>query len=124
MESITGFQNFLKDSLTIISAEKSSPTTGPRAILFLFIALGILTAFAGLLFLAACMKRYDATYSASMFVVSFVLSASLMSLVHYHTLEHLDTVVNCIMYPVGLMMVFLGAFVLVKPWSGTLQSPE
>merc|ERR1719401_423702 len=115
--SFTGFQNFLKDSLTIISAEKKSPTTGPPAVLFLFIALGILTAFVGLLFLAACMKRYDATYSASMFVVSFVLSASLMSLVHYHTLEHLDTVVNYVLYPVGLMTVFLGAFILVKPWS-------
>jgi len=123
--SITGFQNFLKDSLTILSAEKKSrnsvssgnePTTAPPHVLLLFVALGMLTAFVGLLFLAACMKRYDATYSASMFVVSFVLSASLMSLVHYHTLEHLDTTANYVMYPVGLMTVFLGAFILVKPW--------
>eukprot|EP00578_Thalassiosira_sp_NH16_P028250 CAMPEP_0181095552 /NCGR_PEP_ID=MMETSP1071-20121207/10574_2 /TAXON_ID=35127 /ORGANISM="Thalassiosira sp., Strain NH16" /LENGTH=122 /DNA_ID= /DNA_START= /DNA_END= /DNA_ORIENTATION= len=75
----------------------------------------MLTAFAGLLFLAACMKRYDATYSAAMFVVSFVVSASLMSSVHYHTFEHLDGIVNYLMYPLGLVTLFLGAFVLVRP---------
>lgn len=61
------------------------------------------------------MKRYDATYSAAMFVVSFVLSASLMSSVHYHTFDHLEGVTNYIMYPVGLITLFLGAYTLVKP---------
>ncbi len=61
------------------------------------------------------MKRYDATYSAAMFVVSFVISASLMSTVHYHTFEHLNGITNYIMYPLGLTMLLLGAFVLVKP---------
>lgn len=63
------------------------------------------------------MKRYDATYSAAMFVASFVLSASLMSSVHYRTLEHLDGVANYVMYPMGLATLFLGAFMLVKPAS-------
>ena len=61
------------------------------------------------------MKRYDATYSAAMFVVSFVVSASLMSGVHYHTFEHLSGDINLFMYPVGLSTLFLGAFILVKP---------
>ena len=73
------------------------------------------TSFVGLLCLASCMKRYDATYSAAMFVVSFVMSASLMSGVHYHTFEHLSGVLNLFMYPLGLTTLFLGAFILVKP---------
>jgi len=123
--SITGFQNFLKDTLTIyhaatkqsqdsLSSDGSGATSLP-AVLFVFMAMASLTAFVGLLFLAACMKRYDATYSAAMFVVSFVLSASLMSSVHYHTFEHLSGVLNYIMYPLGLVTLFLGAFLLVNP---------
>jgi hypothetical protein len=61
------------------------------------------------------MKRYDATYSSAMFVVSFVISASCMSTIHYHTVEHLDGFVNYLMYPLGLMTLFLGAYMLVKP---------
>lgn len=77
----------------------------------------MLTSFSGLLCLSSCMKRYDATYSAAMFVVSFVISASLMSAVHYHTFEHLDGITNYVMYPAGLVTLLLGAFVLVKPKS-------
>ena len=61
------------------------------------------------------MKRYDATYSAAMFIVSFVISASLMSSIHYHTFEHLEGVINYIMYPFGLGTLFLGAFILIQP---------
>ena len=56
------------------------------------------------------MKRYDATYSAAMFVVSFVISTSLMSCVHYHTFDHLDGFTSCVMYPVGLATLFAGAY--------------
>lgn len=114
--SITGFQNFLKDALTIYDAttkQQSSQNLPP--VFFLFVALAMLTAFVGLLCLAACMKRYDATYSAAMFIVTFVISASLMSSVHYHTFEHLNGVINYIMYPFGLMTLLLGAFVLITP---------
>jgi len=123
--SITGFQNFLKDGLTIIRATSrqsqlagstaTTTTTTASSHLPIFVFFGMATAFLGLLFLASCMKRYDATYSAAMFVVSFILSASLMSAVHYQTLDHLDGWWNVIMYPVGLGTLFLGAFLLVKP---------
>jgi len=126
--TITGFQNFLKDALTIyqlannssknnnsisnygIGSDDSLPTT-----FFLFVLLAMATSFIGLLCLASCMKRYDATYSAAMFVTSFVLSASIMSCVHYHTFEHLDGAINYFMYPIGLLTLFMGAFILVKP---------
>ena len=61
------------------------------------------------------MKRYDATYSAAMFVVSFVVITSFMSTIHYRTFEHLDGFANYVMYPLGLVTLFLGAFTLVKP---------
>ena len=126
--TITGFQNFLKDALTIyqlannssknnnsisnygIGSDDSLPST-----FFLFVVLAMATSFIGLLCLASCMKRYDATYSAAMFVTSFVLSASIMSCVHYHTFEHLDGNINYFMYPIGLLTLFMGAFILVKP---------
>ena len=61
------------------------------------------------------MKRYDATYSAAMYVASFVVSASAMSAVHYQTFEHLNGVWSYFLYPLGLATLFLGAFVLAKP---------
>ena len=127
--SVTGFQNFLKDALTISSAMKNESTSSSSSLgggrwgvggsdtpvaLILFVALAMLTAFLGLLCLAACMKRFDATYSSSMFVVSFVLSTSLMSSVHYDTFQHLTGVENYIMYPMGLMILLVGAFLLIK----------
>lgn len=106
--TVTGFQNFLKDSLTISKTKPLHP------IFFLFASLAMLTAFLGLLFLAACMKRYDATYSASMFVVSFIMSATLMSSVHYHTFQDLAAVQDYILYPLGLLILLLGASMLVR----------
>ena len=38
-----------------------------------------------------------------------------MSSVHYSTFQHLDGIVNYVMYPLGLLTLFLGAFILVKP---------
>ncbi|KAL7532405.1 hypothetical protein ACHAWF_005668 [Thalassiosira exigua] len=117
--SVTGFQNFVKDSLIIVDAtskqsQNSSSGDLPGAF-YVFVALAMLTATLGLLFLAACMKRYDATYSAAMFVVSFIVSTSLMSSVHYNTFEHLAGVQDYILYPVGLSTLFAGAFILIKP---------
>jgi len=121
--SITGFQNFLKDALTIFDVTKKQSTYSlasndndrlPSAF-FIFALLAMVTAFIGLLFLSACMKRYDTTYSAAMYVVSFVVSASLMSATHYQTFDHLNGFINYTMYPFGLLTLFMGAFVLVKP---------
>lgn len=121
--SITGLQNFLKDALTIFDVHSKQSVNSQSAheydnlppAFFLFVLMAMLTSFSGLLCLSACMKRYDATYSSAMFVVSFVISASCMSTIHYHTVEHLDGFVNYIMYPLGLMTLFLGAHILVQP---------
>jgi hypothetical protein len=68
--AITGLQNFLKDSLTI---HKATPHDGSYPwCFFLFAFLAAASAFFGLLMLTACMKRYDATYSAASFVGAFV----------------------------------------------------
>mmetsp|Transcript_20674 Transcript_20674/g.43441 ORF Transcript_20674/g.43441 Transcript_20674/m.43441 type:complete len:463 (+) Transcript_20674:372-1760(+) len=112
--SITGFQNFLKDGLTILGNAKEEGNGVPTAF-FLFFFLAMFTSFVGLLFLAACMKRFDATYSSAMFVVSFVLSASFMSAIHYNTFQHLDNVDDLFLYPVGLMVLFYGATILITP---------
>lgn len=104
--SITGLQNFLKDALTIHTM-KPLPS-----IFYLFAICAALTSFGGLLLLTACMKRYDATYSSSMFVGSFVLSASFMSAVRYHTFQHLDSVWNYVLYPTGLLILLFGIYML------------
>jgi hypothetical protein len=116
--TITGFQNFLKDALTISKTKPLPPA------FFVFALLAMLTAFVGLLFLAACMKRYDATYSASMFVVSFIMSATLMSAVHYHTFQDLDGVRDYILYPLGLVILLAGASMLVREERPTRRESE
>ena len=108
--SITGLQNFLKDSLTILSLTEAGSYPWYLPIMIL-LAAG--SAFGGLLFLTACMKRYDATYSAAMFVGSFVVSASIMSATHYGTFSHLTTIWNWIMYPFGLLVLIAGVWMLL-----------
>jgi drug/metabolite transporter (DMT)-like permease len=110
--SLTGFQNFLKDSLTIIKAvgeEDAYPYY-----FYIFVVMAMASSFGGLLFLTACMKEYDATFSSAMFVGSFVISASIMSAVHYQTFQHLVGIWNWIMYPVGLIILMIGVDLLVK----------
>lgn len=116
--TITGFQNFLKDALSI-STTKPLPS-----VFFLFAFLAMFTAFVGLLFLAACMKRFDATYSSAMFVSSFVVSATCMSAVHYSTFQELDGVANNIMYPIGLLILLFGAWLLVGGKNDENESDE
>lgn len=107
--SITGLQNFLKDSLTIVKAREGSfPWYLPVMVL-----LAISTSFIGLLLLTACMKRYDATYSSAMFVGSFVISASIMSAVHYKTFSNLEAIWNYFLYPLGLVILMTGVYILV-----------
>ena len=106
--SITGLQNFLKDSLTISKSGELLPWFFP-----LLVLLAMSSAFGGLLLLTACMKRYDATYSSAMFVGSFVISASIMSIIHYETFDNLETVWNCIMYPIGLVILMTGVWILI-----------
>lgn len=111
--SITGLaQNFIKDSLVVVKAAPSLRQT--PWFVFLFAFNGIAFSFGGLLFLTACMKRYDATYSAAMFVGSFVVSTSIMSAAHYHTFEHLADMIDYIMYPMGLVILMVGVYILVQ----------
>jgi hypothetical protein len=112
---ITGLQNFLKDSLILIKAvkisdaEESYPWFG-----VLLIVLAVSTSFGGLLLLTACMKRFDATYSSAMFVGSFVVSASIMSAIHYNTFSQLQSLANLILYPAGLLILMAGVLILVQ----------
>lgn len=129
--SVTGLQNFLKDSLTIIKAVKADGSEASSDdgfgndepsypwYLFMTIFLGIATSFGGLLCLSACMKRYDATFSAAMFVGSFVISASLMSAVHYNTFQNLQGIWSWVMYPIGLCTLMLGVIILVRNTTDT-----
>lgn len=115
--SITGLQNFLKDALTISKLTEtqlmnSNPDMTARELVTalppLFWIFGLCAAassFTGLLLLTACMKRYDATYSSSMFVGSFVLTASAMAAVRYETFSHLESMWNYILYPTGLLVL-------------------
>lgn len=118
--SLTGLQNFLKDSLTILKARHGTfPWYLPVMVL-----LAIITAFVGLLLLTACMKRYDATYSSAMFVGSFVISASVMSAFHYNTFSNLDELYDYILYPLGLVILMVGVFILVHETTESLPESE
>jgi len=112
--AITGFQNYLKDSLTIFKDTRSEGGPLPGMFYILFV-LAATSGFAGLLCLSACMKRYDATYASAMFVVSFVITASLMSAVHYHTFDDIENSIDIAMYLLGLGVLIYGATILVKP---------
>jgi len=111
--SITGLQNFLKDGLTILKAVDAEEDASLPWYFPLMLVLAAVSAFGGLLFLTACMKRYDATYSSAMFVGSFVVSASIMSAAHYATFSHMSTLWNWVFYPFGLMVLMAGVWILV-----------
>jgi uncharacterized membrane protein len=111
--SITGFQNFLKDSLTILKALQSEARV-PFLLLGFLASMAVFIALTGLIILTLCMKRYDATYSASMFVGSFCISASIMSAIHYRTFAHLkNNIVNYVGYPTGLIVLLMGVYLLM-----------
>lgn len=119
--SITGLQNFLKDALTILK------TTGDKhdaelyktyTLALFFLCCAGLAAFGGFFLLTLCMKRYSATYSASMFVGSFVLSASFMSAIKYHTFQHLHSLQEMLLYPTGLLFLLTGTIVLARDGDG------
>jgi hypothetical protein len=117
--SVTGFQNFLKDALTVLKASSATstkvPVLGipmPPMLFFVLMAGAISAAVGGLLILIQCMKRYDATYSSAMFVGSFVVSASIMSAVHYGTFANLHGLLQYVLYPVGLILLLIGIVLL------------
>lgn len=90
----------------------------------LFALLAGASAFTGLLMLTACMKRYDATYSAASFVGSFVVSASIMSAVHYKTFSDLDGLSGYVLYPLGLLVLGAGVLMLVRASREPLEDED
>jgi hypothetical protein len=112
--SITGPQNFLKDALIVLKANSRQSDSHHLPWWFiLLVALAMISAFSGLLLLTACMKRYDVTFSSAMFVGSFIVSTSIMSIAHYGTFENLHSWTSCVMYPVGLLVLMSGVWMLV-----------
>jgi hypothetical protein len=59
-----------------------------------------------------------------MFVVSFIMSATLMSAVHYHTFQDLVGVRDYILYPLGLIILLAGASMLVREERPTRRESE
>lgn len=109
--AITGPQNFIKDSLTVLKAVTSTPARIPWFFPLLIIA-ACATAFVGLLLFTAAMKRYNATYCAAAYVGSYVMSVSVNSAMHYHTFASLPGTWNDIMYPFGLLVLMAGVCLL------------
>lgn len=120
--AITGAQNFLKDSLTIIKARDAEQKLS--LIFYPLSFMAAITAFVGLLFLTVCMKRYDATYSAASFVGSFVVSASVMAAVHYNTFAEINGVLNSVLYPSGIFVLMVGVYLLVRDYSECRQGDD
>ncbi len=94
--SITGQQNWLKDCLTILKASHGSlPWYLPVM-----------------------------AYSSAMFVGSFVISASLMSAVHYDTFGNLENVYDYSLYPIGLGILMVGIFILVHETTDSVAETD
>ena len=119
--SITGMQCFIKDALALWHGldefHNQIFRTWPLS-LYVLLLIGGVIPFIGLMMLMACMKRYDATYTASMFMGSIVISSSIMSAVHYHTFDHLSTI-QSILYLLGLVGMLIGTAILATeaPWA-------
>ena len=123
--SITGMQCFIKDALALmhglnINNENNSNNiimsilfSLPWELCALLIMGGILPLI-GLALLMESMKRYDATYASSMFMGSIVLSASIMSSVHYHTFDHISSAAakSALYYILGLVCILVGTTIL------------
>ena len=86
----------------------------PYLLLSIFVLCAASFAFTGLLLNTQCMKRYNATFSEAAFVGSFVLSASINAAAHYHTFANLPSLLDVIMYPIGLIVLISGVYTLNK----------
>jgi len=106
--SVTGNQNFIKDALAVLHGVGDNPYPLELFVMVLFAAIVPLV---GLLLLMECMKRYDANYSASMFTGSMVATASIMSAIHYHTLDNISADMQWL-YLLGLMVLAFGIITL------------
>jgi len=108
--TLTGIQCFVKDALTILSL--TSSIWKLPWIFYVLLFLGIAMAAGGLAVLTLCMKRFDATYSNAMNAGALVLSATVMGAVHYDDFGNLDSVYSYVLYPIGLIIILWGLYVL------------
>ncbi|GMH90386.1 hypothetical protein TL16_g11751 [Triparma laevis f. inornata] len=106
--SIAGLLMFIKDSLSLFKTE--SPWHWQ---IWLFLSGAMFVGLYGIRCLSYCMKRYDTTYSATMFVVSYIFSADIMSLIRYDIYKNMDTVSQKVMFPVGMIILLGGVIVLM-----------
>mmetsp|Transcript_9036 Transcript_9036/g.18257 ORF Transcript_9036/g.18257 Transcript_9036/m.18257 type:complete len:380 (-) Transcript_9036:29-1168(-) len=106
--SISGLLMFIKDALDLISTSNRFHWQIP-----VFIFLAIFVGVAGLIFLSHCMKRFDATYSASMFVVSYIVSATVMSTIRYNMFDRINGPMQLAFYPIGMTILFIGVYFLM-----------
>ena len=112
--SVTGIQPFLKDALAVLSGlqRRNVPIADYPLGLFVLLVLAGVIPLLGLALLMQCMKRYDASYTSSMFVGSMIVSVSVMSAVRYNTFDNLEGIWNAIMYVLGLCVLSSGCAVL------------
>ena len=59
------------------------------------------------------MKRYDTTYSATMFVVSYIFSADIMSLIRYDIYKNMESTAQKVLFPVGMITLLGGVAILM-----------
>jgi len=119
--SVTGVQPFPKDALAVISGlqHENVPLEEYPPGLFFLLFLASAMPLIGLALLMQCMRRFDASFSASMFVGSMIISVSVMSAVRYDTFGHVDSILNGIFYTLGLCVLTSGCVVLACEGTAT-----
>jgi len=112
--SVTGIQPFIKDALAVVSGlqQDNVPLEQYPSGLFVLLLLAGALPLIGLVLLMQCMRRFDASYSGSMFVGSMIASVSIVSAVRYHTFEHLDGFLDAVLYVLGLCILTSGCVAL------------
>ena len=120
---VTGFWNFIKDAITLVQL---SPSLWNLPWYFFGLcATALVTAGAGMMIMAECMKRYDATYTSGTYAGSLTLAASVVSAMHYRTFDNLSGV-SLVLYPLGLGILMMGVGLLIMhdgPASESNQHP-
>ncbi|GMH74050.1 hypothetical protein TrST_g7583 [Triparma strigata] len=106
--SIAGLLLFIKDSLSLFKSE--SPWHWQ---IWLFLSGAMFVGLYGIRCLSFCMKRYDTTYSATMFVVSYIFSADIMSLIRYDIYKNMESTAQKVLFPVGMIILLGGVAILM-----------
>ena len=121
--SVAGVQPFIKDALAVISGlqQDNVPLEQYPSGLFVLLLLAGVLPLIGLVLLMQCMRRYDASYSGSMFVGSMIVSVSVVSAVRYHTFDHLNGFSDAVLYVLGLCILTSGCVVLACEGDVTLS---